>query len=157
MTVDLPTEGTARCACWEAELEEKDAEGVLARTREQNPGVVVQLFGASRPPNLAAVEMIAAQTLAARRSGATLADRPEVDLLLRLAGTRQIGEAFRRAGYRSGKRLFMVAACEGDEDALRRLAESAARDGRFGRLEGRELTKGDLEQVERAALLSAGL
>lgn len=133
-------------------------EGLLANVRKQSPKVIVQVIGASRAPNLRAVEMIAAQTLMAARSGSTLAEKPELDLLLRLAGTRQIGEAFRRVGYKSeGKRFFMVVASEGDGTQLTRMGKRLAADKRFTALAKKQLAEADLEQVERAALLAARL
>jgi len=133
-------------------------ESLLAKTRKESPGVLIQVIGATHAPNPSAVEMIAAQTLTAAKSGATLADRPELDLLLRLAGTRQIGEAFKRVGYRSnGKRFFMVAASRGDGAALGRVRKRLAADRRFTEIARKKLAKVDLEQVERAALLAARL
>ncbi|HYW84311.1 MAG TPA: KEOPS complex subunit Cgi121 [Spirochaetia bacterium] len=133
-------------------------EGLLGEIRRQSPEVIVQVIGAARAPNPRAVEMIAAQTLMAARAGSTLAERPELDLLLRLAGTRQIGEAFRRVGYKSnGKRFFMVAASEGNGAALSRMGKRLAADKRFTKVEKKQLEEGDLEQVERAALLAARL
>jgi tRNA threonylcarbamoyladenosine modification (KEOPS) complex Cgi121 subunit len=115
--------------------------------------VIFQIFASRRTPNPAAVKMLAAQTLAAADSGATLAKKPELDLLLRLAGTRQIGEAIERCGYKSGKgRLFLVAASEEDVTTSR---VSALDPQKFRRVKDRALSKGDLEFVERAALLSA--
>jgi len=102
--------------------------------------------------------MIAAQTLTAARSGATLAERPELDLLLRLAGTRQIGEAFRRIGYKTkGKRLFVVAASEGSRAPMLRVGRAIAKDGRFSEVPKKQPARGDLELVERAALLAVRL
>ncbi len=149
---------TLRCACWEIRANREEVEGLLARSRELSPGVMVQVFGAGSAPNPSAVEMVAAQTLAAAKSGSTLAERPELDLLLRLAGTTQIGDAFLRVGYRSsGKRLFMVAVSEGSGAGLRRLAKRLSKDGRFVELTRRRLSNRDLDQVERAALLAARL
>ena len=126
------------------------------KLRDENPGVIIQVFGAANPPNALAVELIAAQTLEATRSGSTLADRPELDLLLRLAGTRQIGEAFRRSGYKSNaKRLFIVSAAEGSAAKMRRLGASISKDSRFKELPRKELGKDDMDAVERAALLAA--
>jgi tRNA threonylcarbamoyladenosine modification (KEOPS) complex Cgi121 subunit len=97
--------------------------------------------------------MVAAQTLAAVASGTTLAKKPELDLLLRLAGTRQIGEAIERCGYKSAKgRLFLVAASE-EEASLERV-EGLDPD-RFPRVAERSLSSDDLRFVERAALLTA--
>lgn len=142
--------------CWEASLGEGPTEAALARVREENPGVIVQFFKADEAPNPAAIELLAAQTLAASRSGATLAQRPELDLLLRLAGTRQIGEAFERAGYRSKKkRIFLVAASEG-AGSLRQTKARVAKDARFSEIPKRELSGVDLALVERGALLSVG-
>jgi tRNA threonylcarbamoyladenosine modification (KEOPS) complex Cgi121 subunit len=102
--------------------------------------------------------MVALQTLAAARSGSTLADKPELDLLLRLAGTRQIGEALRLAGYKSGgKRLFIVAASQGRDGELLRVKKRLAKERRIVALPKRRLEKEDLDYVERAALLAARL
>jgi tRNA threonylcarbamoyladenosine modification (KEOPS) complex Cgi121 subunit len=135
-----------------------EAEGVLAKLRKENPDVIIQVFGAGSIPNAAAVEMVAAQTLTAAKSGSTLAERPELDLLLRLAGTRQIGEAFRRVGYKSErKKLFMVAASTGGSAPMTRLREAMSKDRRFSEVEKKKLGKRDLQMVERAALLAARL
>lgn len=154
----MPRENSFHCACWEVSVPPDEVEDLLAKVRKRAPGVVIQIIGATRAPNPSAVEMIAAQTLTAAKSGATLAERPELDLLLRLAGTRQIGEAFLRVGYKSiGKRFFMVAASEGSGAALARLSKPFARDKRFKEVAKKELAKSDLDQVERAALLAARL
>ena len=127
----MASKGTFNCACWEVDVDPEQVEDILASLRKESPKAIMQVFGGSKPPNAEAVEMIAAQTVAAARSGSTLAERPELDLLLRLAGTRQIGEAFRRVGYKaSGKRLFLVAASDGTGAALKRLRERASRDTR---------------------------
>jgi tRNA threonylcarbamoyladenosine modification (KEOPS) complex Cgi121 subunit len=154
----LPRDGGFHAACWEVHVPKERVEGILADVRKRSPGVIVQVIGATRAPNPSAVEMIAAQTLMAAKSGSTLAERPELDLLLRLAGTRQIGEAFQRAGYKSdSKRFFLVAASEGSEAALARLSKSLAADKRFTEVARRRLAESDLEQVERAALLASRL
>ena len=154
----MPRERSFHAACWEVGVPREDVEGLLAKVREQSPGVIVQVIGATRAPNPGAVEMIAAQTLTAAKSGSTLAERPELDLLLRLAGTRQIGEAFQRVGYKSnGKRFFLVAASEGNGAALARMGKRLAADKRFTEVARKRLAEGDLEQVERAALLAAKL
>jgi tRNA threonylcarbamoyladenosine modification (KEOPS) complex Cgi121 subunit len=154
----MSRESRFHSVCWEIGVRPEEVEGLLAKMRIQNPDVTIQVFGASRAPNPMAVEMIAAQTLTAAKSGSTLAERPELDLLLRLAGTRQIGEAFRRAGYKSrGNRLFMVAASEGDGATLTRLRRRLAKERTFAEVPRAKLTKGDLDQVERAALLAAKL
>jgi tRNA threonylcarbamoyladenosine modification (KEOPS) complex Cgi121 subunit len=155
---DMPREKSFHSACWEVSVPPEEVEELLATIRKRTPGVIIQVVGATRAPNPGAVEMIAAQTLTAAISGATLAERPELDLLLRLAGTRQIGEAFQRVGYRSkDKRFFMVAASEGSGAALVRMGERLAVDKRFKEVAKRKLRKADLDQVERAALLAVRL
>jgi len=154
----MPRERSFHAACWEVGVPQEEVEGLLAKIRKQSPGIIVQVIGAARAPNPNAVEMIAAQTLMAAKSGWTLAERPELDLLLRLAGTRQIGEAFQRVGYKSnGKRFFMVAASDGNRAPLTRLGKRLAADKRFTEVAKTRLAEGDLEQVERAALLAARL
>jgi tRNA threonylcarbamoyladenosine modification (KEOPS) complex Cgi121 subunit len=145
-------------ACWEVGVQSDEVEDLLARTRKGSPGVIIQVIGGTRQPNPAAVEMIAAQTLEAARSGSTLAERPELDLLLRLAGSRQIGEAFRRVGYKSNdRRFFMVAASAGSGASLLRLSKRLAKDKRFTAVPKKAIGAGDLDEVERAALLAARL
>jgi tRNA threonylcarbamoyladenosine modification (KEOPS) complex Cgi121 subunit len=154
----MPRENSFHSACWEVSVLPEEVEEILATVRKLTPGVIVQVVGASRAPNPAAVEMIAAQTLTAAKSGTTLAERPELDLLLRLAGTRQIGEAFQRVGYKSkDRRFFMVAASEGSGATLERMSKRLTVDKRFKEVGKKKLTKTDLDQVERAALLAARL
>ncbi len=154
----MPRDRRFHAACWEVHVPQEEVEGILAEVRKRSPRAIVQVIGATRAPNAGAVEMIAAQTLMAAKSGSTLAERPELDLLLRLAGTRQIGEAFQRVGYKSnGKRFFLVAASEGNEAALARLGKRLAADKRFTEVARRKLAQGDLEEVERAALLASRL
>jgi tRNA threonylcarbamoyladenosine modification (KEOPS) complex Cgi121 subunit len=154
----MPLGSSFHCECWEVDVGPDEIESILARLRKESPKAIIQVFGADRAPNAGAVEMIAAQTLTAAKSGSTLAERPELDLLLRLAGTRQIGEAFQRVGYKkNGKRLFMVAAAEGTGAALVRVRNRASRDGRFALVEKKKPGSGDLEIVERAALLAVRL
>jgi tRNA threonylcarbamoyladenosine modification (KEOPS) complex Cgi121 subunit len=145
------------CSCWEAEMDSAEVDALLAEKRRKHPKAIIQVVGAARAPNARMVEMMAAQTLMAVKSGAKLAERPELDLLLRLAGTRQIGEAFRRMGYKAkGKRLFLVAASERDA-GISRLRAEIAKDRRFTPVEGDKLAPGDLEKVEAAALLAVRL
>jgi tRNA threonylcarbamoyladenosine modification (KEOPS) complex Cgi121 subunit len=146
------------CACWEVGVKPDEVEDILSKMRKHSPNAIIQVFSAERAPSARAVEMIAAQTLTAARSGATLAERPELDLLLRLAGTRQIGEAFKRVGYKSnGKRLFMVAASEGSSSPLLRVSKVLTKDRRFSEVPKKKPAKSDLDLVERAALLAARL
>jgi len=145
------------CSCWEAKMKPEEVDQLLAEKRSEHPNAIIQVIGTRSAPNARMVEMVAAQTLMAVKSGAKLAERPELDLLLRLAGTRQIGEAIRRVGYKAkGKRLFLVAASETD-GGLSRLRKEIAKDRRFVVVRGKELASGDLEKVEAAALLAIRL
>ena len=102
--------------------------------------------------------MIAAQTLTAAKSGATLAEKPESTCSFAWPGRGRSAEAFRRVGYRSnGKKMFMVAASAGNGERLRRLSKELAKVKGFKEVPRRALGKGDLEQVEVAALLSVRL
>lgn len=143
---------------WKLKIASSRAEAFLADLRMDHPKLILQVFSADSPPNGTAIEMIAAQTLMAARSGSTLAVKPELDLLLRLAGTRQIGEAFSRLGYKSGgENLFLVAASP-SKPPLERLARRlASEEVVVEKLARKELGENDLQMVERAALLSAGL
>ena len=93
------------------------------------------------------VELVAAQTFQAGSSGALLANKPEIDFLLRLAGTTQISKALKDAGAKSGEPFVLVVAGRG---ALKRPSD----------LDGVELTRRglsdeELGKIERAALLNA--
>jgi len=154
----MPRDDTFIGRCWEVKVGPDEVECLLAQLRKENSILMIQVFGAGSAPNAAAVEMVAAQTLTAVKSGATLAERPELDLLLRLAGTRQIGEAFKRVGYKSdGRRLFLVAASEGRGEAMRRLAKRLSTDRRFIEVPVKKLAEVDFQMVERAALLAVRL
>ena len=92
-------------------------------------------------------EFLAAQTLQAEASGGLLANKQEIDFLLRLAGTTQITKAIRDAGARQGERFVVVVAGRG----VVRIPP-----GIHGKpLQSRELTDSELAKVERAALLAA--
>ena len=95
------------------------------------------------------MEVLWGQTTEAERLGTLLANEPEVDMLLRIAGTRQISVAIREAGFRNGTRSVLVAA--GARSKLTQL-ESQLNGAR--RVGGGELTSQDLERVEKAALLN---
>ena len=76
-----------------------------------------------------------------------MANKPEIDFLLRLAGTTQISMAIKDAGAKSGDHFVLVVA-----------GESAVR--RPSGLDGKELPRLDLTEserrgIERAALLNA--
>ena len=109
-------------------------------------GWVVQTASEHAASNAFFVEMLAAQTLRARASGSLLAKSPEMDLLLRLAGTTQISKAIAEAGSVAGKPFLLILAGEGGRAP--------------GAVLGKELPHGplteqELQRIERAALLSA--
>lgn len=145
------------CVCWRVKVRPGKAEDVLKEARRSAPRALVQIFSSKSAPNPAAIELIAAQTLRAVDGGEALAEKPEVDLLLRLAATRQIGEAIERSGYKArGRALYMVVAAIGRQPDTTALVEGLGKDPRFARLAPRKLTPGEMDSVERAAILAAG-
>ena len=108
---------------------------------------MVQAAKRSMAVNGLFVEMLAAQTLQAESSGRLLANKPEIDFLLRLAGTTQISKAIKSAGVSQGERFILVVA---GRSAVR-LPQGI--DGR--ELPRRELTVSELGGIEKAALLNA--
>jgi tRNA threonylcarbamoyladenosine modification (KEOPS) complex Cgi121 subunit len=108
---------------------------------------VVQTAAGAAAENEFFLEMLAAQTLQAEASGSLLARSPEMDFLLRLAGTTQISRAIREKGSSKGKPFLLVVA-------------GRTKPGGMGWISGQELprrglSKSELQRVEKAALLSA--
>lgn len=122
-------------------------EEVRRRAALANKGAFVQAADAVSATNEFFVEMLAAQTLKAEETGSLLARKPEVDFLLRLAGTTQISKAIKERGAAEGRPFILVVAGK----------RKPKGDGRLEGLElpRRELTRAELEKVERAALLDA--
>jgi tRNA threonylcarbamoyladenosine modification (KEOPS) complex Cgi121 subunit len=114
------------------------------------PGAIVQAVRADATTNGFFVEMIAAQTIRANGTQNLLARKPEVDLLLRLAGTTQISKAIERMGARKGKPFLLVIA-----GPRRGLARLSARELGGSELERRKLSSDELDRIEQAALLNA--
>jgi tRNA threonylcarbamoyladenosine modification (KEOPS) complex Cgi121 subunit len=123
----------------------------LTAVRKRHPGLIIQLMTVDDPPGLRAVSMIGLQTLRAAKSGALLATKPEVDLLLRLSGTSQIAVAIQRSGYKASGEKLLVAV--GDPRRVGRLGRELAKDKRYEMLDDGEPSSRDLKLVERAALL----
>jgi tRNA threonylcarbamoyladenosine modification (KEOPS) complex Cgi121 subunit len=117
------------------------------RLADANPGSMVQAARGGLAGNEAFIELLAAQTLQAESSGGLLANKPEIDFLLRLAGTTQISRALRDAGAKSGDQFVIVAA---GRSTIRR---PSGIDGK--ELPRRELTASEFGRIERAALLNA--
>jgi len=111
-----------------------------------NPGSLVQAVKEGLIGNEVFVELLSAQTLQAQSSGGLLANKPEIDFILRLAGTTQISRAIVDAGAKSGDKFVLVVAGRSTVRRPRGL------DGvELPRL---KLTDSELERVEKAALLN---
>jgi tRNA threonylcarbamoyladenosine modification (KEOPS) complex Cgi121 subunit len=127
---------------------EIDPKRTKSRFSEAFPGTMVQTVSGMAASNGFFIQMLAAQTLRAERSGSLVARKPEIDFLLRLAGTSQISEAISKVGSRSGEPFILVVA---SLRPLHRVGSTAG--GR--RLPARRLSKLELHRVEEGALLSA--
>jgi tRNA threonylcarbamoyladenosine modification (KEOPS) complex Cgi121 subunit len=129
-----------------------DEERFLSRLREALPRLFIQLLSMRGPPNRRQIEMIVNQTVRSMAGRSLLAARPEIDLLLRMAGTTQISEAIRKVGYKAGGVKVVVAIGSGRElRKIQRLADEEP--ATYERICSAELTSSDLETIERAALL----
>ncbi|MBI3859239.1 MAG: hypothetical protein HY296_03225 [Thaumarchaeota archaeon] len=122
----------------------------LRETRGSGGRVLVQTVKADAGRNEFFFEMLAAQTFAAMESGRLLARKPEVDLLLRIAGTNQITEAVERVGAKRGERYIAVFA--GPRAGIGMFARALGSAGR--RLSRNPLNAEELDRIERAALLN---
>ena len=127
-----------------------DPDSVRKIVEARLPGSIVQAVRADAATNGFFVEMIAAQTLRANGTQNLLAKKPEVDLLLRLAGTTQISKAIEQMGAKKGKPFLLVIAGPG-----RGLAGLSVKELGGSELERRELSSDELDRIEQAALLNA--
>ena len=133
-------------------IPKNEEELFLNKLRTQFPKLSIQLLSLRHQPNPGRIEMIAKQTIRSRKRGSLLAARPELDLLLRLAGTTQISEAIAKVGYKnSGKKLLVAVGTPKDLRKLEKLADENRRT--YKRSRGTELTSADFEAIEGAALL----
>ncbi len=123
------------------------SEEVKKKLASANPGTLVQVARGGTASNEVFVEMLAAQTLRAESAGDLLAKKPEVDLLLRLAGTTQISKAIRSQGAVAGEKFLAINAGRGE------LSTPAGLEGT--ELPRRSLTEAELSRIEKAALLNA--
>ena len=89
---------------------ETNPEALKRKLSLANPGALVQTAKGRSAANEFFVEMLAAQTLRAEDSGSLLAKKPEIDLLLRLAGTNQISTAIKEKGAKNGE-AFLLDIC----------------------------------------------
>ena len=127
------------------------SESLRAAVRKSFPNLVTQAVDPSTVNNERLVEMVGEQTLEAVEGGTLLAQKPEVDLLMRLAGTTQIARAIQEFGVKPGENFTLVVV--GDETDVARFESSRA--SGWTRLPRHELDKSELRRVERAALLNA--
>ncbi len=112
----------------------------------------MQLLSLDEEPGSRRIEMIAGQTIHSLDSGKLLAEKPELDIMLRVAGTTQISEALARVGYKNRGRKVLIAL--GAATDLRRLERIAEDDpARYVRTVKKGLRGSDLRAIEKAALL----
>lgn len=126
---------------------EESPDAVKKELASRNPGSLVQTLKPFGEDNEFFLEMIAAQTMRADAAGALLAKKPEVDFLLRLAGTTQISRAIGRIGSKAGDPFLAVVSGRGAISTPRELGPYE--------LERRKLSRRELELIEKAALLDA--
>jgi tRNA threonylcarbamoyladenosine modification (KEOPS) complex Cgi121 subunit len=129
---------------------EADPDSIRRTLEARFPGSIVQAVRADAATNAFFVEMIAAQTVRANGTENLLARRPEVDLLLRLAGTTQISRAIEQIGAKKGQQFLLVIAGPGSGLATLNVRELGGSE-----LERRELSSEELDRIEQAALLNA--
>jgi len=127
----------------------KDPDSIRKAVRANIPHSIVQTVRADAATNSFFVEMIAVQTLRAWGTPDLLAQKPEVDLLLRLAGTTQISKAIDQIGVKKGEPFLLVVA--GPARELTKLSREQV--GGPG-LRARKLSLAELERIETAALLN---
>ncbi len=127
----------------------EDPQEVKKRLRRKHSGLLVQGVRPGRSANEFYYEMVAAQTVEAASSGNLLAQKPEIDLLLRLAGTAQIATAMAKEGTEKGRPFLLVVA--GEAAAVREVSEEEG----WERLGRAPLSEAELAMVEGAALLNA--
>ena len=126
---------------------DRDPGEMRAAIATANPGSVVQAVRGFSGSNELLVEMLAAQTLNAEASGRPLARKPEIDLLLRLAGTTQIAKAMGTMGVKAGAPFLLVVASRAPIRKTKELEKIE--------LPRRPLTRSELAKIEKSALLDA--
>jgi tRNA threonylcarbamoyladenosine modification (KEOPS) complex Cgi121 subunit len=112
-----------------------------------NPRFMVQAARLTPGTNAFFLEMLAAQTLQAESSGSLLAKKPEIDFLLRLAGTTQIAVSIKDAGAREGEAFVVIVAGRSEVNVG---TQPVGRE-----LPRRKLSRAELDRIERGALLNA--
>ena len=108
-------------------IDSKDAGKLLDRLRAENPGVLVQAADAAvvyGREHALGVLCIALEAMARR---IMIANRPETEMLLRLACTDQIAEAMKRARLREGSPGCFIAFSP-DAQALKKFGEQISQE-----------------------------
>lgn len=139
-------------------LKGRDGRSFLSGLRERHQGVVLQLVR-DESSNAKFFEFVGLQTIQATKDESLLAEKPEIDLLLRLAGTNQISDAIDRSGYAEetdgpGSGSCVLVAIGGATEIERVCRDLSAT--KFEELKASELSREEVERVELAALLSTG-
>ena len=126
---------------------EFDSGEVRERVRKEHPSSLVQTVRIGAASNARLLEVFAAQTMHALTAGSLVSRKPEIDFLLRVAGTTQISKALRKVGSRTKEPFVLVVASK------RKISKQVSK------IEWKELTRHDLsekelDRVEVAALLN---
>ncbi len=124
-----------------------DSEAAKEKARRALNAGFAQASDTSAARNALLLEMLAAQTLRACETKNLLARKPEVDFLLRLAGTTQIARAIGEVGSKKGKGFILVIA------SPERFSYEAGPSAK--RLAAHALSPTESDRVEVAALLNA--
>jgi tRNA threonylcarbamoyladenosine modification (KEOPS) complex Cgi121 subunit len=111
--------------------------------------VYVQGFRKGISSNMKLYEMISWQTLYAKENRSLIAEKPEIDFLLRVSGTTQINEAIKKNGFSEGS--INIIAVFGEISEVRRLEGFV----KLRKLDSREMSDEELFLVEKASLLAS--
>jgi tRNA threonylcarbamoyladenosine modification (KEOPS) complex Cgi121 subunit len=104
----------------------KDPGGLVDRLRAENAGVFVQAADAQAVYGIDHVIGVLQISLEAHERKVMIADRPETEVLLRLARTGQISQALKKAGLKGGRAGCFIAFSK-DAGVLRRFGDWLAR------------------------------
>ena len=125
-----------------------DSGEVREKVRRENRSSLVQTLRLGAASNERLLEVFAAQTMRALSTGSLVSKKPEIDFLLRVAGTTQISKAIRKVGSRTKEPFVLVVA------SRRKISMQVSKID-WKELTRHDLTEKELERVEVAALLNA--
>jgi molybdopterin converting factor small subunit/tRNA threonylcarbamoyladenosine modification (KEOPS) complex Cgi121 subunit len=109
--------------------EEEDAGQLLDRLRKENPDVMIQVADASAVYGLEHVIGVLDISLESLARDVMIANKPEMEVLLRLSCTDQIAEAMKRARFRNNKGSNgCFIAFSNDVQALKKFGEQLAQE-----------------------------